>query len=469
VGDETGLIEELSSLIYGNYPRVTSPLFNHDQIQTITEELRLVSNNTGPLSWVAGMWYSYQFAQNSTVETLPGFAAWAALPGSEDLQTCGIPCPYTTYDQQLGYGLDATPPTAHLSDMPADGIFAAYNHTHFHDFAPFYGEITYHITPAWQVTGGSRMILQSFAEALGQQIPICGAACSDSQTDPTGSTYATTSNRFHKQVFKANTSYQLTPDTLVYYTWSQGFRRGGANGLPVGTCAFCVPESQISYQPDIAVNNEIGIKGRLAGGATYTVTAYNINWEHPQINGVEPVSGLNFIGNANTARSRGVESEVTIPISHSVRVLLGYAYTDAIITSNFDVGNGSIVGYRGDRLPGVSKQQLNVAVNFSQRLTGDRKLNASVDAAYRSDFWTETQQSADTAHLPGYTLVNARAGIEFGSAWTLEGYVQNITNAQGISGFYHVAAYLPHNDGYLVARPRTVGINLSYALARERK
>lgn len=465
-GDVTGLMEELSPILYGNYPRMVSPIFDHDQIETITEELRVASNGSGPLSWVAGVWYSYQFAQNSSIETIPGYAAWAALPGTGSPPGCTVydadACPYPTFNDVLQNVFDATPASTHLPDQPIDGNYSYYAHTYFHDLAPLYGEISYHITPHWQVTAGGRLIVQKFSESIGEELPICGAACSQSQTDPAGALYASSQSTFHKQVYKANTSYEVAPDTLLYYTWSQGFRRGGANGLPYGGCLFCVPASQLTYQPDLAVNNEVGIKGRIAGAGSYTFTLYNINWQHPQISGSEPVSGLTFIGNANRARSRGVETELTLPLSRWLRVLVGYAYTDATITSDFNVANGAIIGVSGDRLPGVSKQQSNVAVDFSHPLTGDMTFKAYFDVSHRSDFWTETPHSQDAALLPGYTMLDARAGVDLGSSWGLEAYLDNITNAQGISAFSYTKVFLPHNYAYLVARPRTVGINVRY-------
>jgi len=93
--DLTGLIEELNPILYGGYPRVTSPIFTHDGIRTWTEELRLTSKDNGPLEWVAGAWYSYQFAENGSAETIPGYAAWTALPGT------GLPTGCTVYDSAV--------------------------------------------------------------------------------------------------------------------------------------------------------------------------------------------------------------------------------------------------------------------------------------------------------------------------------------------------------------------------------
>lgn len=470
--DLTGLIEELNPILYGNYPRVTSPIFVHDGIRTWTEELRLTSKDSGPLKWVAGAWYSYQFAENGSAETIPGYAAWAALPGTGSPTGCTVydpvSCPEPTFDDVLRDLYDATPPSNPLPGKPADGVYFYQANTYFHDFSPLYGEVSYHLTPRWQITGGGRVILQRFSENILQVMPVCGAACSTSQDDPTGTLTASSASTFHREVYKANSSYQLTPDTLLYYTWSQGFRRGGANGLPFGNCLFCVPASQLTYQPDIAVNNEVGIKGRVSQLATYSLTFFNINWQHPQISASEPLSGLGFISNAGTARSRGLESEVSVQMGRHMLLTAGYAYTDAKLTSSFAVGSGSFVGESGDRLPGVSKQQVSAALDYDAPLVQSLSFHAHADVAYRSDFWTETPRSADAALLSGYALVNVRAGVAIDDQWRVDAYVENITNSQGISSYTYTAAFAPHNDAYIVARPRTVGIQLNYSLVNRK-
>lgn len=472
LSDLTGLIEELNPILYGNYPRVTSPIFTHDGIRTWTEELRLTSKDDGPLKWVAGAWYSYQFAENGSAETIPGYAAWTALPGTGSPTGCtvydAVSCPEPTFDAVLRDLYDATPPSNPLPGKPADGVYFYQANTYFHDFSPLYGEVSYHLTPRWQVTGGGRIILQRFSENILQVMPVCGAACSTSQDDPTGTLTASSATTFHRQVFKANTSYEPAPDTLLYYTWSQGFRRGGANGLPFGDCLFCVPASQLTYQPDIAVNNEVGIKGRVSQLAAYSLTLFNINWQHPQISAAEPLSGLGFIANAGTARSRGLESEVSVQAGRHLHLTVGYAYTDAKLTSNFTVGSGAFVGESGDRLPGVSKHQVSAALDYEGPLVQALSFHAHVDVAYRSDFWTETPRSADAALLSGYALVNARAGVAIDDQWRVDAYVNNITNSQGISSYSYTAAFAPHNYAYVVARPRTVGIQLNYSLVNKK-
>ncbi len=64
---------------------------------------------------------------------------------------------------------------------------------------------------------------------------------------------------------RANLSWHVTPDVMLYYTWSQGFRPGGFNQNggtqhilgPDGNEQYVLPKS---YEPDQLTNNEIGWK-----------------------------------------------------------------------------------------------------------------------------------------------------------------------------------------------------------------
>jgi outer membrane receptor protein involved in Fe transport len=58
---------------------------------------------------------------------------------------------------------------------------------------------------------------------------------------------------------RANLTWKITPDALVYYTWSQGFRPDGFNRSSNYSAVLDL-KSPISFAPDTLVNNEIGWK-----------------------------------------------------------------------------------------------------------------------------------------------------------------------------------------------------------------
>ena len=456
--DETGLIETL----YGGYPRPNSPIYSRSHDKAFTQELRLVSKNSGPWDWVAGGYYSQDKSDFSQIEPILGFGSWSELPGTGIPPGCtvlnAVSCPYPTYGDVIQYVNNGIRPS--LNPYP-DLNFTLNRHVSFSDVAAF-SEVSYHFTDKWQATGGARIFWQHYEQSLIQTGPMCGVACSQSGTDPTGLVDDSNEKGFRSQIFKINTSYEIATQTLLYLTWSEGFRRGGVNALPFGTCFFCEAPSLLTYKPDKARNTEIGIKGSLSGASSYTLTLYNIDWSDPQIAASTLPGGFLFVANGNKARSRGVEAELALRVSDTTRIQFGYSYTDAILTASFQRGDDDLFGFSGDPLPGVSKQQGTVAVDYSRPLMGDRDFHAHIDGSYRSSFWTSLPHSPTAVELPGFALVNVRAGIGIAKSWRLDAFVNNLTNREAAT----TVSTIPgpdHNRANFVSRPRTAGLELHYS------
>ncbi len=459
--DITGLIESLAS-IYDNYPRILSPIFDHSTDKILTEELRLASKAEGPWDWVVGSYFSHRQQTLSQVEPILGLGAWSQLPGSGRPAGCTVEsaaCPYPTFGDFIQYYNGGIRPS--LNPYP-DLDFTLNRNVTFRDFALF-NETSYHITEKWQATAGVRVFWQDYDQNLEQTLPACGPFCSESGTNPDGLTADSNAKSFRNHIFKANTSYEIAPHTLLYATWSEGFRRGGVNALPTGNCYYCEDTALLTYKPDEARNTEVGIKGSFGRGSSYTFTLYNIDWKNPQIEANTLTGGFDFVTNGNTARSRGVETELTVPLTDSTRMTLGYSYTDAILTSGFTAGVvPDLVGIAGNRLPGVSRQQGTVAVDYGVPFGATQEFHAHLDAAYRSDFWTSLPSSPTAADLPGFVLLNARAGWGFAHSWRIDAFMNNITNQEAATSV-STEPGLEHNRADFVSRPRTVGLELNYS------
>ena len=465
--DTTGLIESLANY-YGNYPRILSPVFNRATDKAFTEELRLVSKSSGPLDWVSGAYYSDRKQALDEVEPILGFASWSQLPGTGNYPGINQPagctvesttCPYPTFGDVIQYYKGGIRPS--LNPYP-DLNYTLDRHVSFTDFALF-NETSYHFTDKWQATAGARIFWQHYAQDLMQTLPECGPFCSASGTAENGLTASSQAKGFRSQIFKLNTSYEIAAHTLIYATWSEGFRRGGVNALPTGPCYYCETPALLTYRPDRAYNSEIGIKGSFGRGSSYTFTLYNVNWKDPQIESYTLIGGFQYVTNGDTARSRGAEAELTLIASNTTKVELGYSYTDAKLTSSFERGIvPDLIGVSGDRLPEVSKQQATAAVEYSVPIDESRGFHARLDASYRSDFWTALPNSPNAVDLAGFALLNARAGLQLGAAWRLDAFMNNITNQMAASA----ASPEPgpaHNRADFVARPRTVGVEFNYS------
>ena len=464
--DLTGLIENLA-LYYGNYPRALSPIYIQSSDKDFTEEVRLASKNSGPWDWVGGAYYSSRHETLDQVEPILGFASWSELPGSGQPSGCTVASStcYPSFGDVIQYYKGGIRPS--LNPYP-DLNFTMDRHVRFSDAALF-NETSYHFTDRWQATAGGRIFWQHYDQTLTQTLPMCGPYCSQSGTDQNGLTADAQAKGFRNQIFKLNTSYEIADHTLVYITWSEGFRRGGVNALPTGTCPYCEDTAVLTYKPDEARNTEVGIKGSFGPRTSYTVTLYNIDWSNPQIEANTLVGGFDFVTNGSRARSRGAEAELAMPLSDTTRLELGYSYTDAVLTADFSAGTArfasgivpDVTGHSGDRLPGVSKQQVTGALDFSQPLAGDRDVHARLDAAYRSDFWSGLPHGASAVDLPGYVLVNARAGLGFTQRWRADAFINNLTNREAATAVSTVPGPA-HDRALFIGRPRTVGIDLNY-------
>ena len=457
--DLTGLIESLANF-YGNYPRILSPIDIQTTDKAFTEELRLVSKKSGPWDWVVGGYYSERRQFMAQDEPILGFGSWAALPGSGSPPYGAEGSPnYSTYNDVIQLYKGGISP----SQNPGypDLSFTMNRHVKFNDTAVF-SEVSYHLTDRWQVTGGGRLFWQRYQQDMSQTLPWCGPFCSESGLDPSGLTQSAQAKGFRNHIFKFNTSYNLTPRTLLYLTWSEGFRRGGVNTLPTGPCYYCEPAELLTYQPDEARNTELGIKGSFGNGSSYTVTLYHVDWLNPQIEGFTVAGGFDFVTNGERARTQGLESELTLRMTDTTKLELSYSYTDANLTAGFTRGYNDLVGVDGDRLPGVSRQQATVAIDYILPLGPDRDLHARFDGSYRGDFWTALPHSAIAVNLPGFAMLNARLGMGFSRTWRAEAFINNITNRIGATAVSPEPG-LDHERADYVSRPRTIGLELHYS------
>jgi outer membrane receptor protein involved in Fe transport len=326
---------------------------------------------------------------------------------------------------------------------------------------------------------------QTFSQNLENYLPACGPVCSQDGTDPQGITFASAETSTHDQVFKFNTSYKLSPETTTYLTIAQGYRHGGANALCATPTASAVCYSTadaaplIPYKPDKALNYEIGIKGTdLAHRLQYSVGLYRIDWKNIQLETFSPVTGTTLIVNGETARSQGVEAEITLQPADNLSLTFGYAYNDSKLTAHFI--NGSFVGRDGDRLPYVSGNTASLALDYFQPVRGMKGIGYHLDAAYRSNMATrlndcDVENDAPRCPAPpnanggptgygvldGFTVLNASFTLEMNDQWSFRAYGVNLTNELGITATSLTSA-LDRNNREYVMRPRTFGVEARY-------
>jgi outer membrane receptor protein involved in Fe transport len=117
---------------------------------------------------------------------------------------------------------------------------------------------------------------------------------------------------------RANLTWHVTPDVMVYYTFSQGFRPGGFNQNggslhapgPDGVLQYAVPAS---YSSDKLTNNEIGWKTEfLNHRLQWNGAVYRENWNNVQVAFFDPglIGNIFYNANGQNFLIKGIETSL---------------------------------------------------------------------------------------------------------------------------------------------------------------
>jgi len=445
------------SSYYGFYPRMFGPLDARSDTERFVQEFRLVSTWDKKFDYVVGVYYEDMELSDSAFQLVPGVSAYDDVT---NVALFGFP---------LGFN-NATNP---------DEVFSEDRQYEFKDTS-VYGEFTWHVSDQWQLTGGIRIYDQEFIHAFTVLLPFCGIFCStDPDNDPNallgGTTLPAEKRDFDGEIFKFNTSYDFSDSLMGYFTWSEGFRRGGANTFPQGGFQASLPEL-LEFSPDKSTNWELGIKGTLRDRIRYSTAIFYIDWEDFQFEG-NSNGGFRGVFNGIEARSQGFEIEVDSNLTDNLAFKIGYAYVDAEATQDFDLidytfGVGSPVGpvlsvKKGDPLPNVPEHTLSVGLNYQQWMRSNAwSLVYHVDGSYRSEtqstFNASIYDGRDFYVVDAYSIWNASITLNSDANWYVSLFIKNIGNEDGLTGGVPSGFFGATHNYFFTFRPRTIGLGFGY-------
>lgn len=259
---------------------------------------------------------------------------------------------------------------------------------------------------------------------------------------------------------KVNATYHFDPTKLVYFTYSEGFRRGGVNAARAGI--FAEGGSAHSYTSDTLNNYEIGLKSTwLNGRFQLNLTGYHMVWNDIQIQGVDPNPAYFASGILNLPQATidGVEGKVAWIPAEGWNLDGNFGYNDARLSRN--ANNNGVILPKGAPLPLTPKWKSSLTVKYTfERQVFGMTPNISGTWKYHGESVNSLNGVATLVitnpvrKQHSYNLLNLRASLE-GAKWTATFYVDNLTNEH---------AQLFFNDRWAqtrqsINRPRTFGIN----------
>jgi len=417
-------------------PRFLNLFAYTDTNHTFTQELRLVSSPSKTIDYVGGMFYENQGINESLDLYEPGTTAQSIAGGGPVVPTDALGRTYVSSIRQA-----------------------------FEDRSLF-GEVTWHILPRWDFTAGARQFWQTFNENQNFDAILFGLTAQPSAA-----------NSVADHIFKLNTSYEFIDNHRIYSTFSQGFRRGGANAF--ATEGFLrEPQAIEQYTPDKTNNYEIGVKGRSVNGIQYSADVFYVNWRNPQIGLSTPANGWPVVVNAIAARTKGIESEIHTPVLvPNVTLSAGYAYVIAELTKSFCLPSGNqtltsfdpcgINGQAGQTLPGTPKSSGTVAMTYDEKINETKHIAYTVNGDFKSaivqNFGITTGDEV-IARDPGYWFLNANVTYSM-ERWRIGAYGTNLLDRRAI--FSSPTRYSPEigniTNQYTISRPREIGLRAQYS------
>ncbi|GHH13511.1 TonB-dependent receptor [Sphingomonas glacialis] len=316
----------------------------NQKLNDFMAEARLVSKNDGPVKWTVGAFYEKQ--NRHLIQDIP-------VAGFDTLSY-----------QNAAFGPLATP-TGRYDSKTVDGafssndIFSGLQDVHEHQFAA-YADGTWHVTDRLDLTAGLRYFNFKENYYLYEGGAFGVLLGKDAQGRTTGITQSIRSTLKSNGVNpRANISYKLNDNVLIYAEAANGFRYGGANQpVPLGTAGLagrCTTQLNSygysaapgTFGPDKLWNYTIGEKAKFAGGrVTLNASAYYIDWSDVQTR-LRLNCSYFFTDNKGKIASKGVELEAAVKATRNVTLNGSFSFNDS--TARGDIP--TVGAFDGDRTP----------------------------------------------------------------------------------------------------------------------
>lgn len=403
----------------GNIPFTAETRDSVPKLSQFTQELRLESNDGGPLSYQAGIFY---FDERLRIE-------------SENYSTLGDP-----FNAPGGINIFVS----QRQDSEAFGIF---------------GSLTYALTDQLSVTGGLRY--------NNDERDYFVARTRDSQfpgflQNPLGNVSRSVSD--DNITWDASITYAATDDINLYARVAKGYRAPSIQGRILFPPATATPlEDGVTVgQSETILSYEAGVKTTfLDGRGRFNINGFLYNLDNAQLTAVGGGINANRLINADNVRGYGFEMDAELkPIPELLlSVSLSYNNTEIQDTGLTTAACGAtrvdtfpnvslctpldpivvaaapfsaaIVSIDGNSLPQAPRWIANWTARYSIPV-GDGEIYAFTDWSYRSKinfFLYESVEFQDQRQLEG----GLRLGYKTDS-FDVAGFVRNITNDQSAVG-----------------------------------
>jgi iron complex outermembrane receptor protein len=299
---------------------------------------------------------------------------------------------------------------------------------------------------------------------------------------------------------RGNLTWHITPDVMVYYTFSQGFRPGGFNqnggaAHAIGTDGKAQYLLQPAYVSDKLTNNEIGWKTEFFNHRLqWNGAVYRENWDNVQVFFFDPgvVGNIFYDTNGQNFLVKGVETSLTARVVDGLTLQAAASWNQSRQTNSPKlIDNNPASNNFGKPITQVCTSAGCVPVQDPYGPIGGPSANApplqfslraryewsiaeynpfvQVSATHSGHSFTQAGSNPTIAQAggvatsrlrfenPAYTTYDASLGVAKG-AWWATVYGENLSNSNAstfISAQQFIVAQTP-------LRPRVLGVSFGY-------
>ncbi len=337
-----------------------------------------------------GAAFSYISAAQADANGVPGNAIGRLTGGA------GVP---------LGSLLDALSPLA--APLLGDDQSAAVGLDQKTGSVAAFGQVEDFFLEHWAVFGGLRFGYEhktgdAYSRSDSPLIPlITGGAQRDHESHVARSEFDLSP--------KAGLKWQPNKGVDAYFSYARGYKSGGFNALPLS-------DRNLEYGAERATSLELGAKLRaliLGAPIQANLALFSTDFSNLQVSTFR--SGSFVILNAASARSRGVETDVTWLPVNGLLISSSLGYADAYYLKYEDA---PALSGSGDKTQSLTGRPLSLAPRWTASLVpayllplpGPLRVTIASDVLYRSRRYLDVDDDPAKRHA-ATTLVNARVKL----------------------------------------------------------
>jgi iron complex outermembrane receptor protein len=388
----TGYRRVRSRDIYDNDAIATASSVNGalTKQRILSQELRLVSDTQGPLSWIAG---AYGFKERLDQDRLSQFFSGT---------TAG---PIAGSGNSFGYVSDE-------ATIRRDGL-------------AIFGEVNYDVTEQLELSLGARYSYEKVRQDPNLNVAVQIGAVVVNVANATPRRKA-----FDGFSPSASLSYKLQPGILVYASAATGFKGGGFTKEVPNT-----PLQNAALDNETSLNYELGLKADLLDRAVrLNMALFYTKLKDQQLATrieLSPGTGVYIPSTLNVGRghSQGVEVETVIRPVRPLRITGNLSYTD----TRFDdyvaspaTATAPAYDRAGQAFPEVPKWLASASVEYAFELGNDLTLVPNVSWRHvGSKYVGQGNASIPFITIDSYDLFDAQLSLSKGP-WSVVAFVKNI-------------------------------------------